>query len=73
MDDKGKPWQNPYAESVVGHLKDEVVWLEEYTHFQQHTNRCLIFWICSLRSPTPSAYGFIIMSVLISVLNAIPL
>jgi len=35
MADKGKPWQKPYAESVIGHLKDEVVWLAEYTHFQQ--------------------------------------
>ena len=32
---KGKPWENPFAESAIGHLKDELVWLEEYTDFQQ--------------------------------------
>ena len=26
---------NSYAESVIGHLKDELVWLEEYVNFQQ--------------------------------------
>lgn len=31
---KGKPWENPYVESVIGHLKDELVWLEEYANFQ---------------------------------------
>ena len=31
---KGKPWENPFAESAIGHLKDELVWLEEYTDFQ---------------------------------------
>jgi len=31
---KGKPWENSYAESVIGHLKDELVWVEEFTDFQ---------------------------------------
>ncbi len=35
MADKGKPWENPHVESAIGHLKDELVWLEEYTAFQQ--------------------------------------
>lgn len=32
---KGKPWENPFIESAIGHLKDELVWLEEYVDFQQ--------------------------------------
>ena len=35
MAGKGKPWENPFAESAIGHLKDELVWVEEYTDFQQ--------------------------------------
>ena len=35
MAGKGKPWENSFAESAIGHLKDELVWLEEYTDFQQ--------------------------------------
>ena len=31
---KGKPWENPYAESVIGHIKDELVWTEEFTDFE---------------------------------------
>ena len=31
---KGKTWENPYAESVIGHLKDEEVWVKEYIDFQ---------------------------------------
>ena len=31
---KGKAWENPYAESVIGHLKDEEVWVKEYVDFQ---------------------------------------
>ena len=31
---KGKAWENPYAESVIGHLKDEEVWIKEYIDFQ---------------------------------------
>ena len=31
---KGKPWENPFAESVIGHVKDELVWTEEFTDFQ---------------------------------------
>ena len=34
MADKGKPWDNPFVESAIGHLKDELVWLEEYADFQ---------------------------------------
>ena len=34
MADKGKPWHNPFIESAIGHLKDELVWLEEFTDFQ---------------------------------------
>ncbi len=35
---KGKPWENPFAESVIGHIKDELVWTEEYTDFQHAYN-----------------------------------
>lgn len=35
MADKGKPWENPYVESAIGHLKDELVWVDEFTDFQQ--------------------------------------
>lgn len=31
---KGKAWENPFAESVIGHLKDEEVWIKEYIDFQ---------------------------------------
>ena len=34
MAGKGKPWENPTAESVIGHLKDGLVWVEEFTVFQ---------------------------------------
>ena len=35
MAGKGKPWEHSHVESAIGHLKDELVWLEEYTDFQQ--------------------------------------
>ena len=35
---KGKPWENSYAESVIGHIKDELVWVEEFTDFQHALN-----------------------------------
>ncbi len=35
---KGKPWENPFAESVIGHIKDELVWTEEFTDFQHAYN-----------------------------------
>lgn len=31
---KGKAWENPFAESVIGHVKDEEVWIKEYIDFQ---------------------------------------
>jgi len=34
MTAKGKAWENPYAESAIGHLKDEEVWVKEYVDFQ---------------------------------------
>jgi len=34
MAGKGKPWENPHVESAIGRLKDELVWLEEFTDFQ---------------------------------------
>ena len=34
MAGKGKPWENPFAESVIGHIKDELVWVEEFTDFE---------------------------------------
>lgn len=34
MAGKGKPWENPYVESAIGHLKDELVWVEEFTDFE---------------------------------------
>lgn len=34
MAGKGKPWENPYAESVIGHIKDELVWVEEFMDFE---------------------------------------
>lgn len=34
MSAKGKAWENPYAESVIGHIKDEEVWTKEYVDFQ---------------------------------------
>ncbi|MBC8393692.1 MAG: IS3 family transposase [Deltaproteobacteria bacterium] len=34
MAGKGKPWENPFAESAIGHLKDELVWLEEFTNLR---------------------------------------
>jgi len=39
MSGKGKAWENPFAESVIGHLKDEEVWLKEYADFHDaYTN-----------------------------------
>ena len=38
MAGKAKPWENPYAESVIGHIKDELVWTEEFTDFQHAYN-----------------------------------
>ena len=26
---QGKAWENPFAESTIGHLKDEEVWQQE--------------------------------------------
>ncbi len=38
---QGKAWENPYAESVIGHVKDEEIWLNEYTDFEDaFTNLC---------------------------------
>jgi putative transposase len=34
MSARGKAWENPYAESAIGHLKDEEVWTKEYVDFQ---------------------------------------
>ena len=34
MSDKGKAWQNPHVESVIGHIKDEEIWLKEYIDFE---------------------------------------
>jgi len=34
MAGKGRAWENPFAESVIGHLKDEEVWMKEYIDFQ---------------------------------------
>ena len=34
MSDKGSAWQNPYVESAIGHIKDEEIWLKEYTDFE---------------------------------------
>lgn len=33
MSGKGRAWENPYAESVIGHLKDEEIWVKEYANF----------------------------------------
>jgi len=39
MSGKGKAWENPYAESAIGHLKDEEIWLKEYSDFRDaYTN-----------------------------------
>jgi transposase InsO family protein len=36
---KGKAWDNPFAEIVIGHLKDEEIWLKEYSDFREaYTN-----------------------------------
>ncbi len=34
MSAKAKAWENPYAETVIGHIKDEEVWTKEYIDFQ---------------------------------------
>ena len=34
MSARGRAWKNPFAESVIGHLKDEEVWTKEYIDFQ---------------------------------------
>lgn len=34
MSAKGRAWENPFAESAIGHLKDEEVWTKEYLDFQ---------------------------------------
>ena len=33
MSAKGRAWENPFAESAIGHLKDEEVWIKEYVDF----------------------------------------
>jgi putative transposase len=33
MSGKGRAWENPFAESVIGHLKDEEIWVKEYANF----------------------------------------
>ena len=33
MSGKGKAWENPFAESAIGHLKDEEAWVKEYADF----------------------------------------
>jgi len=33
MAGKGRAWENPFAESVIGHLKDEEIWVKEYANF----------------------------------------
>ena len=39
MAGKGRAWENPYAESVIGHLKDEEIWVKEYADFRDaYTN-----------------------------------
>jgi len=41
MAGKGRAWEDPFAESVIGHLKDEEVWLKEYADFRDaYTNQC---------------------------------
>ncbi|MDQ1326802.1 MAG: family transposase [Candidatus Poribacteria bacterium] len=41
MAGKGRAWENPFAESVIGHLKDEEVWVKEYVDFRDaYTNLC---------------------------------
>ena len=35
MSAKGRPWENGFVESVIGHIKDELVWVEEYADFEQ--------------------------------------
>ncbi|MBD3183723.1 transposase [Candidatus Poribacteria bacterium] len=41
MAGKGKAWENPFAESVIGHLKDEEVWIKEYADFADaYANLC---------------------------------
>ena len=41
MAGKGRAWENPFAESVIGHLKDEEVWVKEYANFRDaYTNLC---------------------------------
>ena len=44
MAGKGKPWENPFVESAIGHLKDELVWLEEYANFQ-HADDSLSYFL----------------------------
>lgn len=34
MSNKGKAWENPFAESAIGHLKDEEVFVKEYVDFE---------------------------------------
>jgi transposase InsO family protein len=34
MSAKSRAWENAFAESAIGHLKDEEVWLKEYIDFQ---------------------------------------
>jgi putative transposase len=34
MSARGRAWENAYAESAIGHLKDEEVWMKEYIDFQ---------------------------------------
>ena len=34
MSAKGRAWENAFAESAIGHLKDEEVWTKEYTDFE---------------------------------------
>ena len=41
MAGKGRAWENPFAESVIGHLKDEEIWVKEYADFRDaYTNLC---------------------------------
>lgn len=30
-----RTWENPYAESAIGHLKQEEVWQKEYRTFEE--------------------------------------
>ena len=34
MSARGRAWENGFAESTIGHLKDEEVWTKEYVDFQ---------------------------------------